>query len=291
VKEMKLRRSARLVDMTRVLLEQPHELISLSYFSERYQSAKSSISEDLGIIKSSFENEGIGTLKTIAGAAGGVLYIPLVNKEEAAKVIAELKETVANSERLLPGGYLFMTDILGDSRLMKKVGRLYASMFADRNIDVVMTVATKGIPFAYAIASYLNVPVVIVRRDTRVTEGSTVSINYVSGSQKRIQTMVLSRRSLKTGSNVLLVDDFMKAGGTISGMISLLHEFQAKVAGIGVLIEAQDQEAKLIDDYVSLVKVEEVDEASKQIAVIEGNYNNFLHEKEGGFIDESDSDK
>ncbi|OZM55849.1 pur operon repressor [Lottiidibacillus patelloidae] len=273
---MKLRRSARLVDMTRVLLDQPHELISLSYFSERYQSAKSSISEDLGIIKSSFEHEGIGTLKTVAGAAGGVLYIPLVNQQEASTVISDLKETVANSERLLPGGYLFMTDILGDSRLMKKIGRLYASIFADRKIDVVMTVATKGIPFAYSIASFLNVPVVIVRRDTRVTEGSTVSINYVSGSQKRIQTMVLSRRSLKTGSNVLIVDDFMKAGGTISGMVSLLNEFQAKVAGIGVLIEAQDKEAKLINDYVSLVKVDEVDETSKQISVTDGNYKEFL---------------
>ena len=77
-------------------------------------------------------------------------------------------------------------------------------------------------------ANYLNVPVVIVRRNNKVTEGSTVSINYVSGSSKRIQTMVLSKRSLVEGSNVLIVDDFMKAGGTIKGMVSLLEEFKAK---------------------------------------------------------------
>ncbi|MFP3442954.1 phosphoribosyltransferase family protein, partial [Pantoea sp. SIMBA_133] len=79
--------------------------------------------------------------------------------------------------------------------------RLFASVFADRKIDCVMTVATKGIPLAYAAASHLNVPVVIVRRDSKVTEGSTVSINYVSGSSKRIQTMALARRSLKPGAN------------------------------------------------------------------------------------------
>ena len=62
-----------------------------------------------------------------------------------------------------------------------------------------MTVATKGIPLAYAVASHLNVPVVIVRRDSKVTEGPTVSINYVSGSTKRIQTMVLSKRSIAEG--------------------------------------------------------------------------------------------
>ena len=32
----------------------------------------------------------------------------------------------------------------------------------------------------------------------------------------------------------LIIDDFMKAGGTFNGMISLLEEFKATVAGIGV---------------------------------------------------------
>jgi purine operon repressor len=266
--------------MTRYLLEHPHELISLSYFTERYGSAKSSVSEDLGIIKESFESQGIGSLHTIAGAAGGVKYAPKVNEKEANQVVNDLKEMFSNSERLLPGGYLFMTDILGDSSLMKKIGRLYASVFAERNVDVVMTVATKGIPLAYSIASFLNVPVVIVRRDSRVTEGSTVSINYISGSQKRIQTMVLSRRSLKTGANVLIVDDFMKAGGTISGMVSLLDEFQANLAGIGVLVEAENIETKLIEDYVSLVRVTGVNELTKEITVEDGSYINFIEKGE-----------
>ena len=34
-----------------------------------------------------------------------------------------------------------------------------------------MTVATKGIPLAYAVANYLDVPVVIARKDNKVTEG------------------------------------------------------------------------------------------------------------------------
>ncbi|MCI2455251.1 phosphoribosyltransferase family protein, partial [Listeria monocytogenes] len=110
------------------------------------------------------------------------------------------------------------------------------TIFADRAIDVVMTVATKGIPIAYSVAGYLNVPVVIVRKDNKVTEGSTVSINYASGSSNRIQTMSLAKRSLDKGSNVLIIDDFMKAGGTINGMMNLLEEFNANVAGIGVLL-------------------------------------------------------
>ncbi len=60
---MKVRRSERLVDMTQYLLNHPHELISLTSFAERYESAKSSISEDLGIIKKTFKERGYGTLK------------------------------------------------------------------------------------------------------------------------------------------------------------------------------------------------------------------------------------
>ena len=56
---MKTRRSDRLIDMTRYLLERPHTLISLTFFSERYESAKSSISEDLAIIKRTFKLRGI----------------------------------------------------------------------------------------------------------------------------------------------------------------------------------------------------------------------------------------
>ncbi len=60
---MKVRRSERLVDMTQYLLDHPHELISLTSFAERYESAKSSISEDLAIIKKTFKERGYGTLK------------------------------------------------------------------------------------------------------------------------------------------------------------------------------------------------------------------------------------
>ena len=163
-----------------------------------------------------------------------------MNKEDAQLFIKELCELITNPERLLPGGYLYMTDILGNPSIVQKVGRMIASSYINADIDVVMTVATKGIPLAYAVANYLNVPVVIVRRDSKVTEGPTVSINYVSGSNKRIQTMVLSKRSLAEGSKVLIVDDFMKAGGTVNGMISMLEEFNAHVSWDCCFVEAEN---------------------------------------------------
>ncbi|MCG8398627.1 pur operon repressor [Bacillus atrophaeus] len=275
---MKFRRSGRLVDLTNYLLTHPHELIPLTFFSERYQSAKSSISEDLTIIKQTFEQQGIGTLLTVPGAAGGVKYIPKVKQAEAEEFVQTLGQSLVNPERILPGGYLYLTDILGKPSVLSKVGKLFASVFAERDIDVVMTVATKGIPLAYAAASFLNVPVVIVRKDNKVTEGSTVSINYVSGSSNRIQTMSLAKRSMKTGSNVLIIDDFMKAGGTINGMINLLDEFNANVAGIGVLVEAEGVNERLVDEYMSLLTLSKINMKDKSIEIQNGNFLRFFKE-------------
>ncbi|GIO15838.1 Pur operon repressor [Cohnella xylanilytica] len=270
----KLKRSARLVEMTQYLLARPHTLISLTAFADRYQSAKSSISEDLAIIKEVFEGEGIGDLHTLAGAAGGVRFIPKCRKDQALDKIKGICRQLEQPDRLLPGGYLYMTDLLGQPGLLQEVGQMFATAFADRDIDAIMTVETKGIPLAHATSLYLNVPVVIVRRDHKVTEGSVVSINYVSGSNKRIQTMSLARRALREQSRVLIIDDFMKAGGTVQGMIDLLNEFRAVVAGVGVFVESGevDNEERLLHDYTSLARLTEVDLKSRHIAVTPGNF-------------------
>ncbi|MFF2912652.1 MULTISPECIES: pur operon repressor [Bacillales] len=270
----KLKRSQRLVDMTQFLLEKPHDLLPLSIFAERYGAAKSSVSEDLAIIKEVFEGEGMGELQTLAGAAGGVRYIPKIPKEMALSFAKRLCEQLEHSDRILPGGYLYMSDLLGLPSLMEQAGKIIATAYSNQDIDVVMTVETKGIPLAYATAAQLGLPVVIVRRDHQVTEGSAVSINYVSGSHKSIHTMSLSRRALKEKSRVLIVDDFMKAGGTIRGMVDLLGEFNAEVAGVGVLVEsgAVESEERLLHEYVSLVKLSEVDAKERKISAHPGNY-------------------
>ncbi len=267
----KVRRSARIVDMTAYLLQNPHTIISLNRFSESYHAAKSSISEDLSIIKEVFEIERIGNLITLAGATGGVTYIPSVSLDKSKELIKKLCETLQTPDRLLPGGYLYMSDLLGQPKMVHEVGLAFATHFRDQRVDAVMTVETKGIPLAYATAFYLNVPVVIARRDNKVTEGSFVSINYVSGSTKRIQTMSLARRALPVSSRVLIIDDFMKAGGTAKGMVDLTAEFQAEIVGIGVLVDAAEVEERMVEDYVSLATLKEVDEKKKSVTVAPGN--------------------
>ncbi|WJP97747.1 pur operon repressor [Macrococcus bovicus] len=273
---MKYKRSERIVYMTSYLLRHPNELVPLTYFVQKFEQAKSSISEDIQIIKETFIKEKMGIITTTAGASGGVTFRPMMYKEEAEQLVDRLCDMLQEDERLLPGGYLFMSDMVGNPRLLGQVGELIATMYMDKEIDAIVTIATKGISLANAVANIMNLPVVVIRKDNKVTEGSTVSINYVSGSSRKIETMVLSKRTLPEGSNVLIVDDFMRAGGSITGVMNLMNEFKAKVAGVSVLVESKEVKNRLIEDYTSLVKLSDVDEYNRSFTVEKGNCLNFF---------------
>lgn len=158
-----------------------------------------------------------------------------------------------------------MLDILGNPKLTNEIGKIFATVFKNQDIDTIVTIETKGISLAYATARLLNVPVVVVNKNSKITEGSVVTINYVSGSTKRIQTMSLAKRALKENANVLIIDDLMKAGGTIRGIINLLDEFKVNVKGIGVFAEVDDPHERLVNEYVSLVRIVEANEKKERL--------------------------
>lgn len=75
------------------------------------------------------------------------------------------------------------------------------------------------------------------------------------------------------GSRVLIVDDFMKAGGTIRGMASLVKEFEGTVVGAAVVAEGR-VEHRVIDKYTSLVHVD----TNKEDGVIQVRPGNYAEE-------------
>ena len=119
---------------------------------------------------------------------------------------------------------------------------------------------TKGIPIALMTARMLDVPLVIARRDSRAYEGSAVKINYIAGGgSERIETMALARRAVKPGQRALIIDDFMKGGGTLQGMVDLMKEFLAEVVGVGVMIATAQPEVKRVAGARALLVLEGFD--------------------------------
>ncbi|NLJ33050.1 MAG: pur operon repressor [Firmicutes bacterium] len=273
------RRQERLVYITKYLVQHPGETINLNFFAATLGVAKSSISEDLALVKSALRRGGLGWVETELGAAGGVRYWPGGEVEEARALAYRLCEKIADIRRFIPGGFLYLTDIAFSPQLMAQVGDIFAANFQPRRPDYVVTVETKGIPIALMTARSLGVSLVTARREHRVTEGSAVSMSYVSGSTQRLQTMSLARRALPTGARVVLIDDFMKAGGTARGLRELLREFKAQIVGIGVLMEMAEPPQKLVQDYLSLLVFEGIDEERQEVRVRPSDW--LLAEKGG----------
>ncbi|HHX01301.1 MAG TPA: pur operon repressor [Firmicutes bacterium] len=260
-----MRRSHRIAIITKILSEHPHQLFSLSDFAQMFGAAKSTLSEDLAVIKEAFAEKELGKVETLPGAAGGVRYVPKLSRTELFTRIDRLCQKLSDPGRILPGGFLYLSDLTSDPVVIREIGEIFAAYFAGLDPQYIVTVETSGIPLALATAHYLNVPMVVVRRISQVSEGSVVTVNYVAGSSQRIQTMSLARRALPVGSRVLLVDDFMRAGGTLRGLAELMAEFESQVVGTGVLIEMEQPSAKLVEDYVSFISLEQIDSTNQVV--------------------------
>ncbi len=263
----KIRRMDRLVILAKYLTNKPSHLYSLGEFADIFGCAKSTLSEDISLIRHTLEARGAGTLETIAGAAGGVRYIPCRSDAVVHEVLAQLADLFSRPDRIIPGGFLYMSDVLFAPEQMVEAGEIFFQRFAPLAPDYILTVETKGIPLALMTARAFNIPLVMARQGSKVTEGSTVSINYLTGSAKRIQTMSVSRRALPAGARVLVIDDFMKAGGTARGLIDLATEVGAAVIGTGVLIATDLPEKKLVDEYTALLVLHKIDENLKKIDI------------------------
>jgi purine operon repressor len=262
-----MKRSERLVDMTGYLLENPYQLIKLNFFVARYGSSKSTISEDLEIVRQVFEAREIGQLETFSGATGGLTFKPKISTGHAREMAGQILQLMMEENRILPGGYIYLSDILGHPRHLRRIGRIIAHEFAEQRVDVVMTIATKGIPIAQAVAEVLDVPFAVVRRDPKVTEGAMINVNYMSGSSSKVENMTVSKRSLTIGQHVLIVDDFMKGGGTLNGMKSLVHELSCIVAGVAVFVEGPFHGKRPLEDYRSVLRVDKIDLSTHSIDI------------------------
>lgn len=258
----KFTRNKRVVAITKILLQKPNKIVGLNTFSELLNAAKSTISEDIVVVREVLEKLEMGKVETIAGVAGGIRYVPRISEADKKNFALELCKQLEDGSRVIPGNMIYMTDLMYNPQIITEAGVLLSSCFKDKNIDYIITVETKGIPLAYEVAKNLGIQLVIARRSSIATEGSTVTINYVSGSSGRLQQMALSKKSMKSNSKCIFIDDFMKCGGTAVGIKELLKEFDSELVGIGVLVDNKNVDKKLVDEYVSVVQLKVDDEST-----------------------------
>lgn len=272
----KLKRNQRLVIITKELLQSPNQLLNLQTFASRLGCAKSSISEDLDIIRQVFREQNLGELFTITGKSGGVIYHPTLSQTEIAQYQSEINQRLQSGKRILAGNYIFVNDLLQDPQILKQSGQLIAGRYYDKKIDAVLTIEAKGIGLAVMVANYLNKPYVVVRREASAGEGSTISVNYLSGYHQNIRKMELSKNSLPVNSRVLIVDDFLRNGGTMQGLLNLVEEFDSRAEGICVFAENKANDRIDLPHYQALFETQLVYDETARHYLLDTQPGNFF---------------
>lgn len=260
-----MKRTERVGAIIKVLTDNPNVTYSLSNFCDMFDAAKSSISEDIKSASSAIMLTGSGYLETIPGAKGGVKFVPDISDEEIKALQSEFIEKLSDSSRLLGGNFIYTSDLFYDTKLVQRIGMYFAKKFKNLEADYIATVETKGIPLAFSVAKYMGLPLVVARREAKISEGSTVSINYFSGSYDRIQKMSMSKRAIAPNSKIIVIDDFMRGGGSVSGIKEMAAEFDSEVINVGVAIAVRNVENRKIKDFASLVELGKVDYENKTI--------------------------
>ncbi len=248
----KVKRNERIAAMAHALITSPNQVLTYGRFCDQFGAAKSTISEDVSILEEAIAKYGLGTLSTVAGAAGGVRYRPHLPRQQALQFVKDLAATLSSADRLLPGGFLYLSDVLSDPTICRHMGMILAGEYYDAGADFVLTMETKGIPVALTTAESLNVPLIIARRANKIYEGSAVSIAFPSDSGGS-ENMSLSRRAVRAGQKALIIDDFIRKGGTASGMASLMEEFGVTVVGMGFVLAQDRPDDRLVSNIKALM--------------------------------------
>lgn len=274
----RMKRSERIGMILMILAQNPNRLFTLSQFAIQFGCAKSTLSEDMTEVKDVLEQNQLGVLETVSGAAGGICYLPFRGAKQNLAVVQAVCERLQDSSRIVTGGFLYTLDLFSEPDTLQKLGTILAQQFYEKKPDVVVTIESKGIPAALMVAQALGKNLVIARKENRATEGSVVTINYFTTHPRLLRTMSLPRRALAEGQRALLIDDFAKGGGTIHGLCEMMDEFRCDVVGAGTLIRMPSIQSQM-EEVTSLMEMDEV--AGKEICIRPASWLKKMVEEEG----------
>ena len=146
-----------------------------------------------------------------------------------------LEEKILKEGRVLPGDILKVDCFLNhciDVPFIMEMGEEIARLFKDAGVNKILTIETSGIPIAFAAAQYMKVPVVFAKKDKSGNISSSVYSSKVeSFTRKNVYDAVVSKDYLHIGDNVLLIDDFLANGNALHGLMDIINQAGAKLAG------------------------------------------------------------
>ena len=125
-----------------------------------------------------------------------------------------------------------------DVTLFRQMGEEWKRRFADVTITKILTIEASGIGIACVASEYFNVPVVFAKKSKSINiEGDMYIAEVESFTHKNVNQVIVSKKFLGRNDHVLIIDDFLANGCALQGLISIVSQAGASVAGIGIAVE------------------------------------------------------
>ena len=127
-----------------------------------------------------------------------------------------------------------ITPLLKDGRAFRDAIDVMATYYAPKNVDVIAGIDARGFIFSGALAYQLDAGFVPIRKSGKLpyhTHEASYNLEYGT------DTLAIHQDAFPTGSRVLICDDVIATGGTITASLDLVEKLGGEVIGIVVLIE------------------------------------------------------
>ncbi len=164
-------------------------------------------------------------------------------------LIDELKQKIRDIPDFPKKGVLFkdITPLLADGKAFRRAIDQIAAQFSDRNIDLVVGIEARGFIIAAALAYKLEAGTTLIRKPGKLpyqTHRASYALEYGSDA------LEIHQDALLPGQRILMVDDLLATGGTISAAIELITRLGGTVVGVGFLVELAFLEGRAkLKDY------------------------------------------
>ncbi|MDA1884167.1 xanthine phosphoribosyltransferase [Bacillus cereus group sp. BY105LC] len=189
-----------------------------------------------------------------------------------------LQEKILNEGKVLSGDVLKVDAFLNhqiDPVLMQEIGKEFAKRFKEENITKIVTIESSGIAPAVMAALELGVKVIFARKRKSLTLQDNMYVASVySFTKQETNEISLSRNHIDESDRVLIIDDFLANGQAALGLMSLVEQAGASIAGLGIVIEKafQDGGKKLREQGLRV-------ESLAEIASLDNNAVTFVQQE------------
>lgn len=125
-----------------------------------------------------------------------------------------------------------------DIELFNEMGKEFKARFSDAKISKILTVESSGIAIACITAQYFKVPVVFAKKHEALNlDSDTYNSNVYSFTKQKSYNIRVSKKYISPEDSILIIDDFLANGKAASGLVDIVHQAGAEVAGVGIVIE------------------------------------------------------